>query len=266
MTFLLNPYINRTLITPQTLFDLGETGLWLNPDNPSSVFTDDGGTTLAAPTDSVERINDQFGTGRDFALLDSTIQLTVAPTLQTASNGRNVLRFAGLSGEGLQEIGSTATTFFSVNTGVTVFIAMNLISTPSAVLQFWGLSNFSNRSYRLNAATTNAVSFSIQQGSTAPTPAWPIIPTNTPVVITCQVVPSVIVQAEVGSFIRVNGIEYPFTITRGSSVAGGGHTIGQGVGVTPPNFDLYQMAVYNANLISKAQIVGVENWMLAQIS
>lgn len=254
------------MLTPQALFDLGEDGLWLNPDDATSVFTDDTGLVGASVTDPVERINDQFGTGRDFALLDSVVQQTIAPTLQTAANGRNVLQFAGLAGEGLMEVGSNASTFFSVNTGVTIFLAVNLLSSPLSGLQLWGLSNFSNRSYRLTLSALNELLFNIQQGSTAPTPDWGVVPVNTPCVITCQVVPSTIIQPEIGSFIRINGVEFPFELSRGSSVAAGNHTIGQGVGSSSINFDLYQMAVYSGNSITKAQIVGIENWMLAQIS
>jgi hypothetical protein len=84
--------LSRGAFSPATLFAANEPGIWLDPSDLSTVFTDTAGTTLATVGQAVARINDKSGNGFH------ATQATTArrPILRQDSEGLYYLEFDGV--------------------------------------------------------------------------------------------------------------------------------------------------------------------------
>jgi hypothetical protein len=102
--------------SPSQLFQLGEVGVWYDPSDISTLFTDTAGTTqVTAAGQEVARINDKSGRG------NHATQATLAarPIYRIDAGGRPYLEFDGTDdGMATSAIDFTATDAVAVHAGV----------------------------------------------------------------------------------------------------------------------------------------------------
>jgi hypothetical protein len=137
--------------SPAELFAASEQGIWLDPSDLSTVFTDTAGTTPAVVGDPVARINDKSGRGNH-----ATQSISAARPILRESGGRYYLEFDGVDDFLLPPSGMTSTW--------TVAHAMSgqrqTTGGTGAVISRWGTVNlqdhepFSNELYSSFGKTT----------------------------------------------------------------------------------------------------------------